>query len=106
MANILFSPQAINDINQLKAYIAIDLYSQQAAENTVKKIMQNIRILATFPEMGTSLTPIVGFNTDYKFLVCDNYTTFYRIEDEKVYIVRILYGRRDYMRILFGNPSE
>lgn len=57
-------------------------------------------------EMGAPLSAIVDFETDYRFLVCGNYTAFYRFENRTVYIVRVLYGRRDFMRILFGEPNE
>lgn len=59
-------------------------------------------MLAEFPNSGAPLAGAVGIETDYRYLVCGNYTAFYRVENETVYIVRILYGRRDFMRILFG----
>lgn len=31
---------------------------------------------------------------------------FYRVIGNNVYIARILYEKRDYMRILFDNPAE
>ena len=46
------------------------------------------------------------FGTQFRYLVCGNYTAFYRAEPDAVYVVRILYGRRDFMRILFGEPTE
>ncbi len=48
------------------------------------------------------LSAVLEFETDYRYLVCGNYIVFYRYENEKVYIVRIIYARRNYMRILFG----
>jgi plasmid stabilization system protein ParE len=56
--------------------------------------------------MGPSLSSITEVESDYRFLVCGNYLTFYRVKGKDVYIDRILYGRRDYLRILFGGPSE
>ncbi|MBS5909823.1 MULTISPECIES: type II toxin-antitoxin system RelE/ParE family toxin [Paenibacillus] len=40
---------------------------------------------------------------DYR---CDNYLIFYRYEDGVVYVVRILYGRRNFIRVLFSNLLE
>ena len=34
-----------------------------------------------------------------------NYISFYRAYDSEVFIDRILYARRDYMRILFGDST-
>ena len=39
-------------------------------------------------------------------LVCDNYLIFYRCEDGSILVSRILYGRRNYMQILFGDLSD
>lgn len=106
MAELSFSPEAVSDLQQTKAYITDELCNEQAATNTIAKITGRIRELASFPEMGAPLSSIVDFETDYRFLVCGNYTAFYRFENQTVYIVRVLYGRRDFMRILFGEPNE
>ena len=106
MAEIKFSPEAITDLQQTKAYITEELCNEQAAVGTVAKITKRIRMLASFPESGAPLSSIVDFETDYRFLVCGNYTAFYRIENQTVNIIRVLYGRRNFMQILFGEPSD
>jgi plasmid stabilization system protein ParE len=106
MAEIKFSPEAVNDLQQTKAYIAEELCNEQAAVSTVAKIMRHIRMLADFPESGAPLSSVIGLDTDYRFLVCGNYTAFYQVKNGTVYIVRILYGRRNYVQILFGEPQD
>lgn len=106
MAEIKFSPDALADLKQTRTYITEELCSEQAANNTISKIMKRIRMLADFPEIGAPLSSIVSIEADYRFLVCGNYTAFYRYECNTVFIVRVLYGRRDFMRILFGEASE
>ncbi len=106
MAEIKFSPEAIDDLLETKKYIAEELCSEQAATNTITKIMERIRQLQDFPRSGASLSSVVGFETEYRFLSCGNYTVFYREDGERVYIVRVLYSRRDFMRILFKEPNE
>jgi len=106
MAEIKFSPEAITDLQETKAYITEELCNEQAAVNTVAKITKRIRMLADFPESGVPLSSIIGIETDYRFLVCGNYTAFYRWENSLVYIVRILYGRRNFVQILFGEPQD
>ena len=85
MADISFSPEAVSDLQQTKAYITDELCNEQAAVNTIAKITSRIRELAAFPEMGAPLSSIVDFETDYRFLVCGNYTAFYRFENQTVY---------------------
>lgn len=106
MAEIKFSPEAVKDLQQTKAYITDELLSKQAANNTVNKILKNIRMLAEFPNFGAPLSGTVDIETDYRYLICGDYTAFYRVANETVYIVRILYGRRDFMRILFGTTQD
>lgn len=106
MVRIKFSSESVRDLQEIRAYIADELCSEQAAERTISQILRRIRSLTDFPETGAPLSGIVSLDTNYRYLVCGHYTAFYRAEEEAVYIVRILYGRRDFMRILFGKPPE
>lgn len=105
MYKISFSPEAVDDLKEIKQYIKDELCNEQAAKNTVAKILKKVKMLSDFPESGSSLSAIIGFDTDYRYLICDNYLAFYRIENKNVLIVRVLYGRRNYMQILFGDIS-
>ncbi len=98
MIEIRFSPDALIDLQEIKGYIADDLQNETAAENT---IMDRIQQLIDFPDIGAPLSSVVQTHSDYRYLVCGNYTAFYRHEKDTVLIVRVLYGRRDYMRVLF-----
>lgn len=101
MATVLFSPEALNDLEEIKSYIQDDLENDIAAANTLKKIFDRILELESFPKMGALLNSVTNTDNSYRYLLCNNYTAFYRIEENNVYIVRVLYGRRDYLRILF-----
>ena len=102
MINLRYTPQAQQDLQDIRSYIIDELLNPSAAVNVVMKITKKIRSLANFPLMGAALSSIVDIETDYRFLVCDNYTAFYRCDNKTVYIIRILYSRRDFMKILFG----
>lgn len=101
MIEIRFSPDALEDLQEIKSYIADDLQNTKAAENTIRTIMDRIKRLIDFPDMGAPLSSVAQTQSDYRYLICGNYTTFYRHEEDTVYIIRVLYGRRDYMRVLF-----
>ena len=103
MAKIDFSAEAILDLEQISTYIEQELMSPIAALNTVNKILDSIDNLAVFPLMGIKLSSILDVDTDYRYLVCGNYLAFYRTDEICVYIDRILYGKRDYVAILFPN---
>ena len=106
MAKINFTPDAMEDMKQIKAYITDELCSEQSAINTTQKIMKRIHQLAEFPEIGAPLSSIINLEVPYRFLVCGNYTTFYKVEGDEVHIIRVLYGRRNFMQILFGRSYD
>ncbi len=106
MTEIKFSPEAIRDLQKIKKYIAEELCNEQAATGTIAKITKKIRMLADFPESGAPLSSVIDIETDYRFFVCGNYTAFYRLENGIVYVIRILYGRRNFVQILFGEPKD
>jgi addiction module RelE/StbE family toxin len=101
MAKLHYSPEAANDLEEIKEYISTELASPVAAVNTVEKITKSIRNLEQFPEIGARLSSVIDIETDYRFLVCENYLAFYRIQTKDVYINRVFYGRRDYLALLF-----
>lgn len=48
----------------------------------------------------------VSFPSDYKFVLANNYSIFYRIEGKIVKVIRIMYSRRDFIRILFSENDK
>jgi toxin ParE1/3/4 len=106
MASIKISPRAQKDLLEIKEYISEELCNPTAANNVLSIITKRIRELTEFPLMGAPLSSIIDFETGYRFLVCGQYTAFYRYEGDTVYVDRVLYGRRDFMRILFGDIAE
>jgi plasmid stabilization system protein ParE len=106
VSHIRYTPEAEDDLAAIKKYITELLENPVAAVHTVTKITKRVRKLAQFPELGTRLSSIIDIDTDYRFLVCANYLAFYRTDKNDVYIIRVLYGRRDYATILFGELPQ
>ena len=106
MNTLQVSPQAKQDLHDIRSYITDELQNPTVAVNVITQITKKIRSLMDFPLIGTPLPAIVDIETDYRFLVCGNYTVFYRYDDTIVYVVRVLYGRRNFMKILFGGVTE
>lgn len=103
---IFYAPEAEKDLNEILEYISFELDNQKAAFDMVEGIIHLIDKLEAFPKMGTELSAIIEFENDYRFLVHKKYMIFYRAEEASVYIDRILYNRRDYIRILFSQEEE
>lgn len=106
MNKIYLSPEAESDLSEIKKYISEDLENPSAAMSTIKKITKNIRMLSDYSLIGTPLSSVADVQGGYRYIVIDNYMVFYRPDEEKVYVDRVLYGRRDYLRILFDNKEE
>ena len=98
---IHYSPESRRDLGDIWDYIVSDLQNRSAAEHVIDHIMDAVDPLKNFAEMGTPLSSIADIGTDYRFLVSGNYMVFYRVQDNDVYIDRVLYGRSDYMSVLF-----
>ena len=103
---IHYSAEARRDLDDIWDYIVTDLCNDSAAERVVSDIMDAVDQLENFSEMGALLASIANVDSDYRFLVSGNYLIFYRISGTDIYVDRILYGRRDYLRILFGDTQS
>ena len=103
MHEIYISPEAKNDLLEIKEYISINLSNHQASVKLISNIMEKIKALAEYPKIGAPLSSVVDIKTNYRFLVCNNYLVFYKLEDKTIFILRIIYSKRDYLLILFGD---
>ena len=102
MHKLNFSPLAVQDLQEIKNYITLELASPLAAQNTLQKILHRLTRLQNYPRSGALLSAIIRINTDYRYLVCENYLAFYRYENKNIYITRILHSKRDFLTVLFG----
>ena len=103
MNDLHLSEEAQNDLLEIKAYIEEELPNPSAALAAVSRIAKNLRILQSHAQTGAPLSSIADMESDYRFIVSGNYISFYRAYGSEVYVDRILYARRDYMRVLFGD---
>lgn len=102
MGKVVFSPEAQKDIMAIGDYVAFTLHNRSAARKLIARIQKTVKTLEKFPESG-SVLDYAGPHILYRFLVCGNYLIFYHLSDDNACVDRILYGRRDYLAILFGD---
>ena len=102
MTKIVFSPAAKKDLVEIGDYVAFKLQNKTAARNLIERIRKTVFALKQFPESGAPLEYAVP-HVLYRYLICGNYMIFYHLSGENACIDRILYGRRDYLSILFGD---
>lgn len=100
--NVEVTQIAEQDYYKAEAYIKYELYNQKAAAGLAKKLHEAIKDLSFF------LTKYPICNDDFlrvweiRFVPVNNYLLFYIVrENEKtVYVLRFLYSRRDWQKIL------
>ena len=106
MAKLTVSPTARADMREIGDYISQKLRNPDAALRMVRRFREAMSPLREFPESGAPLLAAGKQSAPSRYLVCDSYLIFYHIADDAVHIDRVLYGRRDYMAILFSDQLE
>lgn len=106
MAKLYLSPLANDDLLSIKDCIEKELDNPKAAKNMIEKIVKNLRKLMAFPLSGAPLASIMEIETDYRFVINGNYISFYRYIDDIIFVDYVLYTRRDYVKILFGDVDK
>lgn len=97
---VIFLPAAEDDLVSLSTYIREELHNLTAAHNIVVKILNLSQKLVHFPEMGANLEKFDTRLAGYRYLIADNYLVIYKCADKQVQIIRVLYARSDYVRLL------
>lgn len=106
MHTLRINPLALQDLKDIKEYVAAELDNPKAANKIIDRIIRKYESLAEYPFLGSELSAKIGINTHFRYLVCEKYIVFYKADDKYVYIYRILYGSRDYISILFDDNDK
>ena len=70
---IHYSPEALQDLDDIGDYIAEELSSPQAALSLLMSITSSIDLLENNPLMGPNLSAITDIVSDYRYLVVKKY---------------------------------
>ncbi len=97
MAKIIWAEPAIQDLDAIADYIALD--KPVAARQQVQQVFAAVRMLQKFPQMGGRPSELPGLA--YRQLLVSPCRIFYRVEKKVVYIVHILRGEQLVPRELF-----
>lgn len=99
---IVFTDTAKADLWEIAVYIAERAQDKQIAIRFVKELQATTKILETFTESGAIPRDRILKSSGYRFLSHKNYLLFYLYEKEenRVYIMAVFNGKRDYMRVM------
>jgi toxin ParE1/3/4 len=88
---------AEDDLSEIVNYIAADRPS--AAETLTSKIEKNLNLLSKNPQLGRIPNEEELMRLGYRYLVVQDYLIFYTLEEQVLYVHRILHGSRDYLSL-------
>lgn len=86
MAEIIWTEPALNDLDTIADYIAID--KPEAAKNLVQKVFQHIEQLDSHPESGSKIPEIK--NSRYRQIIEPPCRIFYRFDGKSVFILHVM----------------
>lgn len=97
---IRYSIEAKDDMINIKKYIKYDLQEPSIANRLIDRIKEKIENLTHDPEIYAIIDDSHLKSLEIRKLIIDNYIVFYRIKDANIEIVRILYGRRNWINLI------
>ena len=98
--NIEYSKEAKQDLIEIKQYIKYNLQEPEIAQKLILEIKNKISNLKHNPEIYSIIDDDLIKKLEIRKLIINNYIIFYRIKKENIEIVRIMYGRRNWIDLL------
>lgn len=90
--SVYISQNAQKDLEHIFFYIAAD--SVNNAKKFILDLEKKIYSLENFPERFAYIPENLYFCTSYRHINYKNYRIVYRIEDNAVYILRVIHGTK------------
>jgi len=95
-----FSSLALQDTDGIFSYINDTLRNPTAASNTISAIIHTSSRLSEFPRSGTIIQLVNSRNVEVRYIISGSYLIAYVAEPNHIEVIRILYARSDYVRLL------
>ena len=88
--------KAQDDLEKIFQYISINLGNPSAARKLINAFLEAFDRICIFPFSCPVLENIFVNKKDIRKLFVENYIAFYRVESNKVQIIRIVHSTSDY----------
>ena len=92
MTELTWSPQALADVEEIRAYIALD--SRSYADLTAQRILAAVERLKAFPDSGRMVPE--RQSTEVREVIAGRFRIVYRREAHVVEIVTVFRGSREF----------
>jgi addiction module RelE/StbE family toxin len=97
---VKYSKDAKQDLIEIKKYIKYNLQEPNIANKLINKIRKEIDKLIDNPQIYSIIDDDFIKKLSIRKIIIDNYIVFYRINENTVEIVRVIYGRRNWIKLL------
>jgi toxin ParE1/3/4 len=102
MAQIIWTEPALFDLNEIAEYIALD--KVEAARRLVNQVFKSAGQLEQFPELGRK--PPELDDSTYREIIVNPCRIFYRLDQNKVYILHVMRGERQLRNYLLDERAQ
>ena len=92
-----FTKKAETDLDEILSYISIELSNPDAAASFLKHLLAVIASICSVPKIGRIVDNEFLPNREIRKSLVGNYVLYYLpdIKEKRIYVLRILYGRRN-----------
>jgi len=99
MVEIIWTNPALNDLNEIAEYISISTII--SANKLVESVFKKVERLEHFPKSGKKVLELSHLS--YREIIVVPCRVFYKIENNKVYILHVMRQERDLRKFLILN---
>ena len=89
---LFWTEESLRDLSEIREYIALD--SSEAANRTIRRIIDATEQLKQFPRSGRAV------QAEVREIITAPYRIFYGIEADRVVVIGVAHGMRDAARFL------
>ena len=92
-----FTKKAEIDLDEILSYISIELSNPEAAASFLKDLLAVIASICSVPKIGNIVENEFLPDREIRKSLVGNYVLYYLpdIKEKRIYVLRILYGRRN-----------
>ena len=99
---IHYSEDFISDLDELQSVYENVMQTPTTGNELLSRIFEICDIIEKFPLVGIDFGETRGEGEPYRMMICEEYLLFYTVVDGEPIMLRVMDGRSDYMRALFG----
>ena len=99
---IIITPDAEEDLFELRNYIADVLLARDTARNYIRTIRKEIGSLSELPARYKPVDDEPWHSRGVRRIIVNNFFVYYRIDEDRkqVFVLNVIYARRDQLRML------